>query len=143
MTRKTFRGANVQTLFWLRVSYWAGALLDLIAGLIMIFPALFALNNRLSSFYPTLAYRYAMGMGAPLMLAWTILLLWADRKPLERRGILPITLLVILGEVVNEIAAAASGYISPAALIPTWSIQGVLTGLFFFSYWTTRKGMAE
>lgn len=127
---------------WLRISYWAGALLDLLAGLTMLFPALFTINNQLSSFYPTPAYRYAMGMGAPLMLAWTILLLWADRKPLERKGLLPITLLVIIGEVVNEIVAATTGYIAGTALVPTWTIQAVLTGLFLFSYWNARGAHA-
>ena len=130
---------NKNVILWLRVSYWAGALLDLLAGLTMLFPALFAINNQLSSFYPTPAYRYAMGMGAPLMLAWTILLLWADRKPLERKGVLPITLLVVIGEGINEIVAAGSGYITAAALAPTWSVQVLLTALFLFSYWNARK----
>jgi hypothetical protein len=126
-------------ILWLRISYWAGAVLDLLAGLTMLFPALFTINNQLSSFYPTPAYRYAMGMGAPLMLAWTVLLLWADRKPLERKGLLPITLLVVIGEVINEIAAACTGYIAVSALIPTWTIQALLTALFLFSYLNARS----
>jgi hypothetical protein len=126
-------------IFWLRLSYWAGAILDFLAGLIMLFPALFVVSNQVSSFYPAQNYRYAMGMGAPLMLAWTILLLWADRKPLERKGILPITLLVVLGEVANEAVAAHSGYITAAALIPTWISQAVLSALFIFSYLNARK----
>ncbi|HTX92317.1 MAG TPA: hypothetical protein VMC09_13990 [Anaerolineales bacterium] len=126
-------------ILWLRISYWAGALLDLLAGLTMLFPALFAINNRLSSFYPAPDYRYAMGMGAPLMLAWTVLLLWADRKPLERKGILPITLLVVAGEVANEIVAASTGYITATALIPTWIVQALLSGLFVFGYLNARK----
>ena len=68
----------------------------------MVFPPLFALNNGLINFNPGIEYRYAMGMGAPLMLGWTILLLWADRKPMERKDILLITLLVVLGEVATE-----------------------------------------
>jgi uncharacterized membrane protein len=126
-------------ILWLRISYWAGAVLDLLAGLTMLFPALFAINNQLSSFYPTPAYRYAMGMGAPLMLAWNILLLWADRKPLERKGVLPITLLVVLGEIANEIVAARTGYISVGALVPTWIVQAVLLALFSFSYLNARN----
>ncbi len=77
---------NKRVIFWLRCSYWAGAIVDLIAGLMMLFPALSIVSKPATSFSPTPAYRYAIGMGAPLMLAWTILLLWADRKPLERRG---------------------------------------------------------
>jgi hypothetical protein len=125
-------------IFWLRLAYWAGAVLDLLAGLTMLFPALFIFNNQLSSFYPTPAYRYAMGMGAPLMLAWSILLLWADRKPLERKGILLITLLVVFGEVINEIVAVCTGYIAAVALIPTWTIQAVLSALFIFGYLNAR-----
>ncbi len=124
---------------WLRISYWAGAVLDLVAGLIMLFPALFALNNRMDDFTPTLDFRYAMGMGAPLMLAWTVLLLWADRKPFERRGVLPVTILVIFGEVINEILAAVHGYVSIPALLPTWTIQVILTALMAFSYWNASR----
>ncbi|MFH1524692.1 MAG: hypothetical protein ABIF04_06980 [Chloroflexota bacterium] len=127
-----------KVIFWLRLSYWAGAVLDLLAGLTMLFPALFIMNNQMSSFSPTPAYRYAMGMGAPLMLAWTVLLLWADRKPVERKEVLPITLLVVFGEVINEVVAACTGYITAAALIPTWIIQAVLITLFTFSYLNTR-----
>ena len=134
---------KANALLWLRISYWAGAVLDLLAGLTMLVPALFIFNNRLSSFYPTPAYRYAMGMGAPLMLAWSILLLWADRKPLERKGILLITLLVVFGEVINEIVAACTGYIAAIALIPTWTIQAVLSALFIFSYLNARKTEAK
>jgi hypothetical protein len=129
---------NKNAVLWLRVSYWAGALIDLLAGLSMLFPPLFVLNRQLGSFSPTPAYRYALGLGAPLMLAWTVLLLWADRKPLERRGILPITLLVILGEGFVEIVAARAGIITAASLIPTWVIQAALTALFLFSYWKAR-----
>jgi hypothetical protein len=130
------------TILWLRISYWAGALLDLLAGLTMLFPALFVLNNQLSSFYPAADYRYAMGMGAPLMLAWSVLLLWADRKPLERKGVLPITLLVVFGEVANEIVAAVTGYISVTALVPTWIVQTLLTALFVFSSLKARGSHA-
>ena len=104
----------------------------------MLIPAMSSLSNPASSLSPTPAYRYAMGMGAPLMLAWTVLLLWADRKPLERRGVLPITILVVLGEVINEVVAARTGYINAAALTPTFIIQAVLTILFGFSYLNSR-----
>jgi len=134
---------NGNVILWLRISYWTGAVLDLLAGLIMLFPALFALNNQLSGFAPTPAYRYAMGMGAPLMLGWTVLLVWADRKPLERRGILPITLLVIFGLVINEIVAARTGFIPTAALIPTWFLQILLTSLYAFSFWNAGKARAK
>jgi len=124
---------------WLHVSYWAGAILDLLAFLIMVFPALFAWNNKLIDFHPDVVYRYAMGMGAPLMLGWTILLLWADRKPIERKDILLIALLVIVGEVVTEIFGVTTGFITSSAMLLTWILQLVLSALFIFSYWNASQ----
>jgi hypothetical protein len=37
---------------WLRISCWAGAVIDVLAGLSMLFPALFAFSNRLTGFAP-------------------------------------------------------------------------------------------
>jgi len=38
-----------------------------------------------------------MGLAGSLMLGWTLLLVWADRKLVERRGVLMITNVVVLG----------------------------------------------
>ncbi len=125
---------------WLRISYWTGAILDALAALSMLFPPLFAATNGLPDFHPGVDYRYAMGMGASLMLGWTTLLLWADRKPLERKGVLLITLLpVVLGLVINEIVAVRAGFLSVAATSPVWVAQGLITILFLFSYLKARK----
>ncbi len=123
----------------LRASFWAGAILDVLAFLLMLFPALFAWNNRLVDFQPGVEYRYAMGMGAPLMLGWTVLLLWADRRPLERRSVLWITLLVVLGEVLTEVYGVSAGFISAGALTVTWILQLLLVLLFLFSLWKASK----
>jgi hypothetical protein len=126
-------------ILFLRISFWAGAILDVMAFLIMLFPSLLALNNGLTNFNPGMDYRYAMGMGAPLMLGWTILLLWADRKPMERKSILLITLLVVLGEVVTEIFGVVTGFITVPAMLLTWMIQLIVSALFVFSYWNASK----
>ena len=126
-------------ILFLRISYWAGAILDVIAFLIMLFPPLFALNNGLTNFRPGIDYRYAMGLGAPLMLGWTVLLLWADRKPMERKSLLLITLLVILGEVATEIFGVAAGFIAIPAMLLTWVIQLLVSALFIFSYWNATQ----
>jgi hypothetical protein len=121
------------TIFWLRTSYWTGAILDVLAGLIMVFPGLFAFMNKPVTFQPETDFRYAMGMGAPLMFAWSVLLLWADRKPLERRGVLPITLLVIGGEVATQVWGISAGFLGLQPLLPTFGMQILLAALFLFS----------
>src|SRR6266536_3015645 len=116
---------------WLRTCYWIGAVVDGLAALLLLFPNLFAVVNQLSDFHPGIEYRYMAGTAASLMLGWTVLLLWADRKPLERKGVLVITIMpVILGLVVTEVWAALSGFIAPGALLPTWVLQAALITLF-------------
>jgi hypothetical protein len=85
-------------------------------------------------FEPTLPYRFAMGMGAALMLGWSALLLWADRRPLERRGVLPLTAGVVAGLAANEIAAAAMGLLPTARVAPLLVAQAALAALFLASW---------
>lgn len=125
---------------WLRISYWAGAILDAAAAASMLSPDLFATINGLPNFHPGIEYRYAMGMGACLMLGWTVLLLWADQKPLERKGVLLITLLpVVLGLALNEVIAVRAGFLPILTTIPVWIVQALIVGLFLFSYLNARR----
>src|SRR5262245_26952191 len=64
-----------------------------------------------------------MGYAASLMLAWTILLVWANRDPLPRRFIAAFTLLVIYGLIAAEIMAVRSGHLEAWRMIPTWVLQ--------------------
>jgi len=130
----------VVSIRWLRLSYWAGAIIDALAALQMLIPSLFAATNGLSNFNPAFEFRYAMGMGAALMLGWTVLLLWADRKPMERKAILPITTFpVIVGMVANEIGAVSAGFLRLDAVLPVWGLQAVLIVLFTYSYLLARR----
>lgn len=124
---------------WLHISYWAGAVLDFVAGLTMLMPSLFALMNHPVNFHPVDDFRYAMGMGAPLMFGWTALLLWADRDPLERKEVLLVTLLVVLGEVITQVWGISVGFVPFGALVPTFAMQVVLTSLFLFAYFNAGR----
>lgn len=124
---------------WLRLSYWTGALVDFAAGWMMLVPALFAFMNRPEAFQPSNEYRYAMGMGAPLMFGWTVLLLWADRKPFERKGILPITLLVVFGEILTQVWGISVGFLPLAAMAPSFLMQAVLIALFGYACFRARR----
>ena len=90
-------------------------------------------------FNPGYEYRYAMGLGASLMLGWTFLLIWADRRPVERRGVLLLTVFpVLFGLIISGIYAVMTGLISAGRMVPTWIFQGLITGLYLFSYVYTR-----
>jgi hypothetical protein len=101
----------------------------------MLFPRVFAFAYRPYGFSPGPDFRFAMGMGASLMLGWTALLLWATRRPIERRGVLLLTAVpVIVGLVVNEIAGLADGFLPLGPLAPVFVLQLVLSTLFVVSY---------
>lgn len=71
------------------------------------------------------------------MLGWTLLLVWASRRPLERRIVAPLTFLVVSGLVGAEIAGAEAGVVDAWRLVPTWCLQACLLLLFG---WATCVG---
>ena len=98
---------------FLRLSYLVGAVVDFIVGIAMVFPDVFSAIEGLSSFTPGSDYLFAMGMGGSLMFGWTVLLLWGDRKPTERKGILLITIFpVISGIFANRLYGLTTGFVS-------------------------------
>src|SRR5208283_903577 len=119
----------------LRIAYWIGAIVDAAAGVQMLSPRLFAFGMGLGDFRPGPDFAFAMGMGAALMFGWTALLLWADRAPIERRGVLALTVVpVIAGLALNEVVAVRSGFLSPTAVAPIWALQVVLAALFLTTW---------
>jgi hypothetical protein len=122
---------------WLRRSYRAGALVDAIAALGMVAPALYGPTLRFDRAFrrDRPEFAYALRTGAPLMAGWTVLLLWADRKPLERRGVLPITIApVIAGLMANDAYAVRAGRLSSASVAPVWALQLGLVALFGYTF---------
>ncbi len=66
----------------LRIGYWIGIVLDALAFVQMAFPEIGkAMLNVNMETGPE--YVFAINLGAGLMLAWTLLLVWADRKPVS------------------------------------------------------------
>ena len=120
---------------WLRICYWAGAVTDLLAAVAMMFPSVGAAVYGLDGFQPSADYRYAMGMGASLMLGWTALLIWADRKPVERKLVLVLTVFpVITGLIVSELLAVRDGFLPFASVVPTLLLQLALSAFFVTAY---------
>ena len=125
---------------WLRISYWAGAIVDLLAFLEMLFPG--ALQAALGETGPeiNMEFRLALAFGAPLMIGWTVLLLWADRKPMERRGVLAITLCpVLVGLLIRGLVGAASGVFTGSTAVAAIAVPIALMTLFSYSLLRARK----
>ncbi len=111
-----------------------GAIVDALALIPMLIPRAAGIFWGFDSF--TGIYYYAMGIGASLMLAWTILLLWAYRQPLERRFVALFTIIIIIGIIIAEIFAVGQGYHKP---IYSLGFQVVLIGLFGYSFVISGK----
>jgi len=73
------------TMFLIKVPYWIGIGADTLWAFGLLFPQIFGILTGEPDFNPDLQLRLAMGLGGTLMTGWTLLLLWAVRKPIERR----------------------------------------------------------
>jgi hypothetical protein len=135
--RSSGRRAIVRNTRVLRAVFLAGAVTDAAALLPMLLPSwatfLWGLRDASDS------YRLAMRCGASLMLGWTFLLVWASRRPLERYVVAPLTVLVIGGIVVSEIAGATAGVVDAWRVVPTWCLQAILLVLFSWASYTGRQ----
>ncbi len=126
----------------MRTAFLAGAVTDALAVFPMLVPAI--ARDVWGFDDPSGAYQFAMGYAASLMLGWTTLLIWAYQRPIERRAVAALTVLVIYGLVLTEIMAVLSGHLAAWRMIPTWVVQGVLLGLFAggYHYPTLRRWTA-
>jgi hypothetical protein len=111
----------------LRVAFIAGAVTDALALIPMLIPPATKLMWGVDN---DGAFRFAAMSAASLMLGWTALLLWGLQRPVERRGTIALTVLVVYGLALSEAVAVASGTIDASHMIPTWCLQAALIALF-------------
>lgn len=72
-------------LAWLRTGYWVAAIADFVLAVIVLIPERMGVSG----------YVYPMGLMASVAFSWGVLLVVADRKPLERRWVVLPTILVV------------------------------------------------
>ena len=108
----------------MRFGFWAGAIVDFFAFFSIMASSFSGIYSGNSVNGTTSEYRFASGWGASLMLGWTILLIWADRKPIERKIIIFFTVVpVIIGILLTNLLTSVS-----------WIDQLIGFGLFLFCY---------
>lgn len=109
-------------MLWLRISYRVGVIMD----------ALFALKLSIDALNFTSEVRSVIGSAAALMWSWSVLLIWADRKPLERKGVLFLTAVPAIALLtVNNAISVLLGETSRIAYLV---LGAGLIILFLFSY---------
>ena len=125
--------------FWLRLSYWIGAVTDGLAVIPLLSPKVGNFLFGRVEFVAGPEYRYAMGMAASLVLGWTLLLIWADREPVARKGILLLTIFpVVFGIIAAQIYGVLNDFLAIERVIPLWIHLAVVSGLYIFSYFNAK-----
>jgi len=120
----------------LKLAYMLGSITDSVVFMMMIFPQFASAFWGIEGF--TEQYYFAMGLGAPVMLGWSLLLLWAYKKPVERRTIAPLTILAIIGIAITSIIMVNRGLFTVTGMLPSFIVQATLLALFSYGYITTR-----
>ena len=75
----------------IKVAYWLGIGADALWAVGLLFPKIFGILVGRLDFNPDFQTQIIMGIGGSLMTGWTFLLLWAVRKPIERRVVILLT----------------------------------------------------
>ena len=124
---------------FIRFAYWLGAILDAIWGIVPLIYMLFSEERIFADLgFPSpisdFGYFALVGVSG-LMLGWTFLLIWANRKPIERRDTLLLTVCAMLIMIVLQFIGFINNnpYISLGSLLSNSTI--VIYGLaYYFAY---------
>ena len=110
-----------QIVLLLHIAYWIGIIADAISTLVLLSPELAQYAFGLSNISFGEKYLYVSRIAASLMLGWTFLLFWADRRPVERRGVLLLTIFpVVIGIMVSGLLAINFDFIQLQNILPLW-----------------------
>ena len=115
--------------FLLRLSYWVAAIADFIVAVLVLIPQRMGVTD----------FVYPMGLMSAVAFSWGVMLVLADRRPLERRWVLAPTILVVF---LLGIAGAYAGITSliPADRIVASSAAVVaVLGLLIYTWFKTRS----
>jgi hypothetical protein len=128
----------------LSASYWIGIFADGLSVIPLFSPTVANLLFQPRSFEVSTNYLYVSRIAGALMLGWTVLLLWAQCKPVERADILLITLFpVVTLLAVAAGAVAQSNEIPISRLLPMFAIYVVVYGTFIPSFlWAKRQSLS-
>jgi ABC-type Fe3+-siderophore transport system permease subunit len=120
----------------LRIAYWLGIVLDALAFVQMAFPAI---GKKMLKVTMPLEpdYIFGVNLGAGLMLAWTLLLFWADRKPFERRMIIPLTMIVMVWNACTLVYGVRQNLLPVETLLPQMIALSIAFVWYAFSFIVT------
>ncbi len=140
---KINRSDKAKKIHLLRICYLIGAFLDALFAIDMYYVSINGSESTLSTIFSleievTDAYRYALALFGAAVTSWTILLLWANQKPVERKGILLITITIFIGLLVANLIGERLNVLPTEKFIRRLIAYLSLIGLYAYSYWNAR-----
>jgi hypothetical protein len=122
------------------ISYWIGIVADAAATVLLFSPTIANFVLQPQPFEISEAYLYITHIAGALMLGWTVLLFWAQMKPIERADILLITLFpVVTLLALAAVLVAKSNHISISNLLPMFVLYIIVYCTFIPSYIWAKK----
>jgi hypothetical protein len=97
----------------IRTSYWVAAIADFIVAVLVLIPDRMGVS----------AFVYPMGLMSAVAFSWGVLLILADRKPMERKWVLLPTALVVF------LLGVAGAYAAIIGILPVRRIAGSSTAV--------------
>ena len=127
---------------FIKTLFYIGAIVDVIAAIPLLFPVLAQSSFGLESYQVTDDYLYTSRMSAALMLGWAFLLFWGASKPVERRGLLLITLFpVVVGMIISSVLAVNSNFIEAKFMIVSWIYYLLIIPAYIYGYYIASKNI--
>ena len=128
-------------MFVLKVAFLAGAVAD---GLIAIEWFLISLGLVEMPMHPSFYvgggqdFRFVVGTAGLFMLGWAFLMYWGSRRPVERRGILLLTAVMLFAAILWD--GLVFGHLfSTRQIVLGSSVKLFLVIVFAGSYWYSKK----
>ena len=116
-----------KSILLLRLSYWIAAIADFIIAILVWIPERMGVAE----------VAYPMGLASVTIFSWTVMLLIADRKPIERKWILIPTILVVTLITVVRTKFSLDGTVEFNLVLLLFAI-GLIT-LMTYSYYYASK----
>lgn len=111
----------------LRTSYWVAAIADFVVAVLVLIPVRMGVPG----------YVYPMGMMSAVAFSWGVMLVVADRKPVERKWVLYPTSLVVFLLGVAGIHAAVTGLLPLSRVVLSSTAVLVVLSLLIYTCYRT------
>jgi hypothetical protein len=112
----------------IRTSYWVAAVADFGVAILVLVPERMGVTE----------FVYPMGLMSAVAFSWGVLLILADRKPLERKWVLPPTILVVFLLGIAGAYAVASGLFPFRRILGSSVAVVIVLCLLVYTWFKTR-----